>query len=107
MMKYTWKDIFKRSKEHPLGGGAKMTHIYFPEFCFSVVGGREGLYGNFFDTFEVAVIREKDREFITNEVLSDFMGGKYVRLNDEVLAYLELDEVVNILNYLNEKYATE
>lgn len=106
-MKYTWKDIFKRSKEHCLGGGARSTHIFFPEFSVSIVGGREGLYGNFFDTFEVAVIDKVEKKFITNEILSDFMNGKYTRLNDEVLPYLELDEVVNILNYLNEKYATE
>lgn len=103
MTKYTWKDIFKNSKEHPVGGGGRCSNFLFSKYRVSVVGGRQGLYGNFFDTFELAIIDEDTREFVTGELLN----GVVERTGTDVYGYLELEEVVKILNYLNKKYGTQ
>ena len=100
MTKYTWKDVFKNSKRHPLGEGSRCSNFNFGDFRVSIVGGKSGLYGNFFDTFELAIIDAKTNDFVTSELLSEL---KY-RSDDDVYGYLDLDQVVNILNFLNEKY---
>jgi hypothetical protein len=95
MEKYKWEDIFKNSTKHPIGDG-RQSIFKIGDFTVSIVGGRQGLYGNFFTTFELAII-DKSGNFITKEILEKNNG-------DDVLGYLELDEVVEILNFLNQKY---
>lgn len=95
MANFTWEDVFKKSKVHPIGEG-RQSVFEIGDLTVSIVGGRDGLYGNFFTTFELAVI-DKNSNFVTNSVLEK-------KGEDDVLGYLELDEVVDILNFLNEKY---
>lgn len=93
-MPYTWKDIFKGSQEHMTGEGRQRI-IFIGKLTVSIVGGRPGLYGNFFDTFEVAIL-DTMRDFVTKEVLPEY--------KDDVIPYATTEEVVNILNKLEEKY---
>jgi hypothetical protein len=60
----TIEKIKKWSKEHPIGGG-RMTNIFNHKYELSIVGGRQGLYGDFEKTFEIAVFDTQDRRFIT------------------------------------------
>ena len=58
----TVENIIEWAKPHPLDGG-KMTRLYNEEIEFSIVGGRSGLYGDFVDDFEVAVLDRKTGDF--------------------------------------------
>jgi hypothetical protein len=42
-----------------------MTNIFNHKYELSIVGGRQGLYGDFEKTFEIAVFDTQDRRFIT------------------------------------------
>jgi hypothetical protein len=90
---YTWKDIFKNAAEHPVGNGAMQSTIEIKGYLVSIVGGSIGLYGNFFDTFEVAII--KDGDFVTNDILKN---------GDDVAPYMTIDDVVELLNKLENEY---
>jgi hypothetical protein len=85
----TIEDIKKWSKEHPNGGG-RMTNIFNRKYELSIVGGRDGLYGDFENDFEIAVFSTKSREFVTRFFFTD---NPY-----DVVGYLgsaELEEFVN------------
>jgi hypothetical protein len=85
----TVENIIDWSKPHPLGGG-KITRLYNKEIEFSIVGGRSGLYGDFINDFEVAILDNKNGEFITKFF--------YPEANDEVIGYMkgkDLEELVN------------
>lgn len=90
---YTWKDIFKNATEHPLGNGAMQSTIQIKDYLISIVGGSNGLYGNFFDTFEVAIIKNGD--FVTNDILKN---------GDDVCGYMGIEEVVNLLNKIENEH---
>jgi hypothetical protein len=66
----TIEDIKKWSKEHPNGGG-RMTNIFNRKYELSIVGGRDGLYGDFENDFEIAVFSTKSREFVTRFFFTD------------------------------------
>ena len=85
----TVKDIIEWSKPHPLAGG-KITRLYNKEIEFSIVGGRSGLYGDFVNDFEIAILDNKNGEFVTKFF--------YPEANDEVIGYMkgnDLEELVN------------
>ena len=90
-MKITIDDIKKWAKPHPnkMKEG-KMTRLENDELIISIVGGDMGLYGDFVDSFELAIIDKKGGEFITKFFLPD--------LNDDVAAYLSSEEVEDVLN---------
>jgi hypothetical protein len=85
----TIEDIKKWSKEHPNGGG-RMTNIFNRKYELSIVGGRDGLYGDFENDFEIAVFSTKSREFVTRFFFPD-------NPHDVVghLGSAELEEFVN------------
>ena len=85
----TIKDIIEWSKPHPLDGG-KMTRLYNDEIEFSIVGGRSGLYGDFENDFEVAIIDKKSGDFITKFF--------YPEGSDEVIGYMKLEDVEKLVN---------
>lgn len=85
----TIKDIIEWSKPHPLDGG-KMTRLYNDEIEFSIVGGRSGLYGDFENDFEVAIIDKKSGDFITKFF--------YPEGNDDVIGYMKLEDVEKLVN---------
>ena len=87
----TIEKIKKWSKEHPNGGG-RMTNIFNHKYELSIVGGRQGLYGDFEKTFEIAVFDSRDRKFITK-----FFFPEY---GNDVVGYLsgeDLEEFSNVL----------
>lgn len=90
---FTWKDIFKNATDHPIGIGGQQSVIKHKDLKISLVGGREGLYGDFFTTFELAIIRDSD--FVTKEILN---------VDDDVIGYLSIDDVVKILNKIENEY---
>lgn len=87
----TIEDIKSYSKPHRLEGG-RVTKLFNDELSISIVGGVSGLYGDFEEDFEVAVI---DRD--TGNFLTKFF---YPDLNDEVFAYMSKEELENFVNKL-------
>ena len=85
----TAENIIEWSKPHPLEGG-KMTRIYNDEIEFSIVGGRSGLYGDFENDFEVAIIDKKTGDFVTKFF--------YPEGNDDVIGYMKSEDVVKLVN---------
>ena len=90
----TVENIIEWSKPHPLDGG-RMTRIHNDEIEFSIVGGRSGLYGDFKDDFEVAVIDKKNGEFVT----------KFFRpeLSDDVIGYMKKEDLEEFVNQIFKK----
>lgn len=79
----TIEDIKGWSKPHPIGDGGKMTNIFNRKYEISIVGGTKGLYGDFNETFEVAILDTKNRNFVTvfffpdnGEDVVGHMGGE-------------------------------
>ena len=87
----TVENIIEQSKPHPLDGG-KMTRLYNEEIEFSIVGGRSGLYGDFVDDFEVAVLDRKTGDFRTKFFKPE--------LSDDVIGYMPKDDMIQMLNQI-------
>lgn len=86
----TIEDIINNKKPHPFRG-YKWTKNYGP-WILSVVGGDGSLYGDFKETFEVAIIDRRTGNFVTRL----FYGG-----NEDVLSYLPGEEVNKIIRMLS------
>jgi hypothetical protein len=86
----TIQDVISLATERPDGG--KQTIIESDDFIISIVGGREGLYGDFVDDFEIAIIDKETREFITKEF--------YPELPDDVMGWKSGEETERIINDL-------
>ena len=87
----TVENIIEWSKPHPFDGG-KMTRLYNEEIEFSIVGGRSGLYGDFVDDFEVAVLDRKTGDFRTKFFKPE--------LSDDVIGYMPKDDMIQMLNQI-------
>ena len=87
----TVENIIEWSKPHPLDGG-KMTRIYNDEIEFSIVGGRSGLYGDFENDFEVAILDRTTGDFRTRFFKPE--------LSDDVVGYMPKNDVVEFLNQI-------
>lgn len=94
-MPYTWRDIFLNARDHPeekhIGKGSMQKTLKINGYTVSIVGGSEKLYGNFFDTFEVAVFDRRMRlssRFFTSHRSVDVAKDK------------SMDEVVELLNLI-------
>jgi hypothetical protein len=85
--------ILQNSRDHSLGG--KKCRIETDKLIISIVGGRSGFYGDFINTFEVAVLDTKSGSFITPM----FFNGHY----DEVAEYVTKEELLEVLNVLIKK----
>ena len=90
----TIENIIEWSKPHPLDGG-KMTRIHNDEIEFSIVGGRSGLYGDFKDDFEVAVIDKKNGEFVTKFFKPE--------LSDDIIGYMKKEDLEEFVNQIFKK----
>jgi hypothetical protein len=75
----TVQDIIDWASPHSLGRGMKHLQIGNEHFLFSIVGG-EGLYGDFVNTFEVAVFNLDTDDYMTPFFFdnSDGMVASYV-----------------------------
>jgi hypothetical protein len=87
----TIENIIEWAKPHPLDGG-KMTRIYNDEIEFSIVGGRSGLYGDFENDFEVAILDRKTGDFRTRFFKPE--------LSDDVVGYMPKNDVVEFVNQI-------
>jgi hypothetical protein len=88
----TISDIQEWSRPHPVVEGGRMTNIFSPKYEVSIVGGgKKGrLYGDFKNSFEVAVFSTKSREFVTRFFFPDN--------SDDVVGYLSSDNLEEFLN---------
>jgi len=90
----TIENIIEWSKPHPLDGG-RITRIHNDEIEFSIVGGRSGLYGDFENDFEVAVIDRKNGEFVTKFFKPE--------LSDDVIGYMKKEDLEEFVNQIFKK----
>lgn len=90
----TIKDIIKWSKPHPMsrhrGGNGRMSRFGNKEIEFSIVGGGQGLYGDFDKTFEVAIFDKESNNFVTRFF--------YPEATDDVIPYMGADKVEELVN---------
>jgi hypothetical protein len=94
----TIEDIKKWSKPHPLANvislkdrrGGRVSRFGNKEIEFSIVGGGQGLYGDFETTFEVAIFDRKSNDFVTRFF--------YPEGSDDVIPYMESSEVEKLVN---------
>ena len=84
----TIQEIKDMSKETYNNG--RQTILEGEDLVISIVGGRQGLYGDFENDFEIAIIDSETREFITK---------KYFPENgDDVMGYVSAEETERIVN---------
>jgi len=94
----TIQDIKNWSKPHPLANvislkdrkGGRMSRFGNKEIEFSIVGGSQGLYGDFETTFEVAIFDRKSNDFVTRFF--------YPEATDDVIPYMDADKVEELVN---------
>ena len=94
----TIEDIKKWSKPHPLDNvislkdrkGGRVSRFGNKEIEFSIVGGGQGLYGDFDKTFEVAIFDRKSNDFVTRFF--------YPEATDDVIPYMDVDKVEELVN---------
>lgn len=91
--KFTIEDIISMSKPHNNGG--RRTVIETDRFVLSIVGGCSGLYGDFKEDFEVAIIDKKTHEFVTTMFEPE--------ATDDIMPYVPAKRVVEIANYFVKK----
>jgi len=88
MRPLTVEHIIKKSRPHPTAemraGDARMYREEIGDYILSIVGGGQGLYGDFKNTFEVALI---------DSTTGDFVTGAYTRRGDDVLGWASIDEI--------------
>lgn len=83
--------IKANAKPHGISGG-KRINLYNEKYILSIVGGARGLYGDFEDDFEVAIIDPKTKDFITKLFYPDN--------SEDVIQYLGKEDLEKILNTL-------
>jgi len=83
--------IKKNSQPHGVSGGRRI-NLYNYKYVLSIVGGAQGLYGDFEEDFEIAIIDPITKEFITKMFIPE--NG------DDVVGYMKSEEVEKIANTL-------
>jgi len=93
MKPLTKEHIIQNSKPHGMASSglqnyrnARQYTEKVGNYTLSIVGGCDGLYGNFKNTFEVALIDDNNGEFVTSKYSS---GTK----SDDVLGHATIDEI--------------
>lgn len=87
----TINELKSWAKDHPNKlEGAKQIRIESRGLTISIVGGAKGLYGDFENDFELAIWENKNKQWRTKFF--------YPEATDDVLPYLNEDEVVKIVN---------
>jgi hypothetical protein len=101
MKPLTIEYIIKNSKPHSMslmGGEYKSARQYVEQvgdYTLSIVGGGQGLYGNFKNSFEVALIDNTNGDFVT---------GKYSSKGEDVLGWAGIDDINEIYFNIPRKY---
>lgn len=83
--------IKKIAQKHGISGG-KRTNLYNDKYILSIVGGASGLYGDFEEDFEVAIIDPASKDFITKLFFPE--NG------DDIVGYMKKEDVEKIANTL-------
>jgi hypothetical protein len=83
----TIENIVEYSKPHIVEGG-RHTRISNEYVEFSIVGGATGLYGDFINTFELAIFNKDNGEFIT----------KFFNNNDDIIPYMSKENLLELVN---------
>lgn len=92
----TIQNIIDWSKPHPANPDkARQTVIFDDNVLFSVVGGSQGLYGDFQDDFEVAIMTSDKKDFITKFF--------YPEGNDDVIPYMKPEDLLVLVNNIFRK----
>jgi hypothetical protein len=93
MKTLTKEHIINNSKPHGLAlsglpnySNARQYTEKIGNYTLSIVGGCSGLYGNFKNTFEVALIDDNTGEFVTGKFSSSAKS-------DDVLGHANIDEI--------------
>jgi hypothetical protein len=86
----TIQNIIEFSKEHPSLRNGRITRIGNNNIEFSIVGGANGLYGDFINDFEVAIFDKKNNDFITKFFHPD--------ASDDVMAYMSKEDLEVLIN---------
>ena len=87
MRDFTIEDVLDSKVEHPLGG--YQSTIQVGEYTVSVVGGRFGLYGDFINTFELAIFN-KEKDFVTKDLVSS--------ADDDVIGWMPTEDMLKLVN---------
>ena len=82
----TIQDVLNKKKVRDFNG--YQSFFNFGKYSVSIVGGAQGLYGDFEKTFEVAIIENESHNFVTKL----FCGG------GDVKGYCSIEEVEDVLN---------
>lgn len=85
----TKEQILQNAKDHPLGG--KMLRFGNEKYEISLVGGSRSLYGDFDETFELAIIDKLDKKFVTKD---------FLKHDDDVCGYMGISEISELTNRL-------
>ena len=92
----TLNNIIEWSKPHKNKiENARHTIIETPTIVISIVGGGKGLYGDFKDTFELAVFDKESGNFMTKFF--------YDEGSDDVIGYMESEKMLDFVNQLTSK----
>lgn len=86
------EQIQQWAKPHPNGNNAKIVRLSNQDVLISIVGGDRGLYGDFENDFEIAIMDTDTHDFVTRHFFTE--------INDDVKPYASIDEVVRIVNML-------
>lgn len=90
----TFEEVLKKSQPHPMGEG-RMVRYETPHLTISIVGGVSGLYGDFDETFEVALIDKKSGDFI-----SDALYSEYCDSDGQIMPYITREQMLKVVNEL-------
>jgi hypothetical protein len=82
----TIQDVHDKKRVRDFNG--YQSFFDFGKYGVSIVGGAQGLYGDFETTFEVAIVENKNSNFVTKL----FCGG------GDVKGHCSIEEVEGILN---------
>lgn len=76
--------IIRNSRRHPMGREGRMFTMEIGNYMISIVGGGRGLYGDFENNFEVALMERESGKFVTSF---------FTKRGDDVLPYATIDEI--------------
>lgn len=79
----TVEHIWENARPHQHVDGGRIYHEKIGDYTLSIVGGGRGLYGDFIEDFEVALI-DDEGEFVTKF---------YSTRGDDVMAYATIEEI--------------
>lgn len=90
----TFEQVLEKSQPHPVGEG-KMVRYETPQLIISIVGGRQGLYGDFNESFEMAIIDKKSNDFISDKLYSEYCDS-----SGQIMPYVTREQMLKVVNEL-------